>query len=286
MQGRNGSEPLRAVDTGEAADSGKPGLRGLSVSWLVIAPLMIAATLSHVVAHTFTRYSTGRAPPFFGYEFNVHTDIPFMLGMAGILLASAIWLLIAAVVAIYRLARGRRLASTLAWQFLALGLALGLPFVPRSAWDELLLRTVGPGKAAGDLLATAAGQGDVPRLQQLLAHGVAVDAENFAQPYAWSALSVAVLERKPEAVAFLLAHGADPNRKSGSGGVLLVRAVRSGNVAIVRDLVAHGADVCALEDQWKAPRRYVKVSARDVAREKGQADMLAVLPECPTRGDK
>lgn len=272
---------MKAVDTGEAADSGKPGLRGLTVSWLVIAPMMIAATLSHIVAHTFTRYSTGRAPPFFGYEFNVHTDIPFMLGMAGILLASAIWLLIAAIVAIHRLARGRRLASTLAWQFLALALALGLPFIPAGFWDEALLRVSGPGNAGGDLLISAASQGDVARMQQLLAQGVAVDAPNFARPYDAPALWVAVWGGKPAGVSFLLEHGADPNRRNGYGGVLLISAVRSGNVAIVRDLIAHGADVCALEDQWKGPRRNVKVSARDVAQEKGQADMLAILPECP-----
>src|SRR5262249_24989758 len=149
-----------------------------------------------------------RSPTFFGYDINVHQDIPFMLGMAGVLLASAIWLLIAAIVAVYRLARGRRPAATLACQFLALAFALGLPFVPDGFWDEALLRVAGPGKAGGDLLARAAGQGDLPRLQQLLAQGVAVDAENFARPYDAPALWVAAREAKPEAVSFLLEHGA------------------------------------------------------------------------------
>lgn len=275
-----------AVETGQVANSGKPGLRGLTVSWLLIAPLMMAATLSHIVAHTFARYSTGHAAAFFGYEFNVHTDIPFMLGMIGILLASAIWLFIAAIVAIYRLARGRLLPSELAWQFLALVLALGLPFIPDGFWDEVLLKVSGPGKAAGDLLASAAQQGDVPRLQQLLALGSAVDAENYARPADSPALWVAVRENKLEAVSFLLEHGADPNRTNPYGAVLLIRAVRAGNVAIVRDLIAHGADACALEDQGKGTRRHVRVSAQSVAQERGRADMLAVLPTCATPGDK
>ena len=273
------------VETGQAVRPRRGELRWLTLSWWFIALPMAAVALPDLREHTFTRYATGHLPQPLGMQFNVHTDVPLMLLIAAVFLVSALWLIVGAGFAIYRLAV-RRPQVTLNWQVLALAVALGVPFVPDSAWDEVLLRTVGPGKTAGDLLASAAAQGDVDRLRELIARGIAVDAENYARPADSPALWAAVREGQPEAVSFLLEHGADPNRASHFGAVPLIGAVRAGNAATVRALVAHGADPCVSEDRWKGTPRHVRVSVGSIAQEKGQADILAVLPACPASGAK
>lgn len=267
------------VETGPVDRSRGGGLRWLTSSWWFIALPMAVLALSDVREHTFARYATGRLPQTFGIQLNVHQDVPLMLLIAAVMLAAALWLIIGAGMAMYRIAT-RRSHSMLNWQVVALAVALGLPFVPTGVWDELLLRTVGSGKAGGDLLATAAGRGDVARLQQLIDLGIAVDAENRAHPADSPALWVAVRDSLPEAVAFLLERGADPNRASHYGAMPLIGAVRAGDATIVRALVARGADSCASETHWKGTTRQTQISAWSLAQEKRQPEILAILPAC------
>lgn len=268
------------VETGPVDRPRGGGLRWLTSSWWFIALPMAVLALSDVREHTFARYATGRLPQTFGIQLNVHADIPLMLLLLAVMLAAVLWLIVGAVTAMYRLAT-RRPHPMLNWQVLALAIALGLPFVPAGVWDELLLRTVGPGKAGGDLLATAAGRGDIARLQRLIDRGIAVDAENRAHPADSPALWVAVRDSRPEAVAFLLERGADPNRASHYGAIPLIGAVRAGDATIVRALVARGADSCASETHWRGTSRQAQVSAWSLAQEKRKPEILAILPACP-----
>jgi hypothetical protein len=267
------------AETGQTVRTGRE-FRWLTMSWWFIAPPMAMLTLSDVREHTFTRYAMGQLPRDFGMQLNPHTDIPLMLLLAAVLLASALWLFMGGGIALYELA-AKRPQRRLSWQLVALAVALGLPFVPASAWDEVLLRTVGPGKAAGDLLASVAAQGDVARLRELVARGIAVDAQNHARPADSPALWVAVRNRKLDAVNFLLDRGANPNLGSHFGALPLVSAVKTGDIAIARALIAHGADPCASEPLWTGTRRHEQPSAWSVAQAKGEPEIINILPACP-----
>ena len=263
-------------------------MRWLFLSWWFIVPVPAAAALSHVWDHTFARYATGRLPRMFGLEFNVHGDVGPILLLIALMLAAALWLVLGASIVVYSLFSRQRPLLPIAWRTLVLALALGLPFLPARAWDEVLLRTIGPGKAAGDLLATAAANGDIVRLHQLLARGIAVDAPNYATPANSPALWVAVRAARPEAVAFLLQRGADPNRRSHYGAVLLMRAVNAGDVAIVRLLAERGADPCASEIHYPRNVR-TEVTVHGAAQRKDRQEILAILPPCAASapaGDK
>ena len=248
-------------------------------SWWFIAPGIVAAAALHVFDHTVARYATGRAPDTFGLHLT-HGDawILWVMPLFGLLvLAGIAWLALAA----YRLLRGARAPRAMIWRMLILLVALSVPLLPARFWDEALLRTTGPGKAAGDLLASAAAQGDVARLRQLLDRGIAPDAPNEAQLADSPALWVAVRESRPEATALLLERGADPNRRSHYGAVPLLKAAETGNVTIARLLVERGANPCASEIRYSDPGKVrTEVSARSVAQSKGDAALLAILPGC------
>ena len=142
-------------------------LRWYTDSWWLVAPCMVVVTVMHVWDHTVTRYATGDIPYQFGIYFG-HGDIGRMLSLGLLLLVSGIWLASGLLLALLWLARGQGLPRSMIWKAAILFVALGLPFVPAQAWDEILLATVGPGKTAGELLARAAGHGDMKRLRMLL----------------------------------------------------------------------------------------------------------------------
>jgi ankyrin repeat protein len=77
----------------------------------------------------------------------------------------------------------------------------------------------------------------------LLERGAEIDAE----PYNGTALHWAVARRRPQAVAWLLDHGADINRRAAFGGTrgvtpLHVAAAGEGSPDCARLLLARGAD--------------------------------------------
>lgn len=252
-------------------------LRWYTDSWWLVAPCMVVVTVMDVWDHTVTRYATGDIPYQFGVYFG-HGDFGRMVSLGLLLLVSGVWLASGLLLALLWLARGQGLPRPMIWKGAVLFVALGLPFVPAQAWDEILLATVGPGKTAGALLARAAGQGDMKRLRMLLDSGIPVDAQNYARTTEYNALGEAVRTHQTEAVALLLERGADPNRRAFFKQPLEY-AVTAGDVDIVRLLVKHGADPCILVVRHVGGNRS-DTNLRAVARDPA---VLALLPECPAQ---
>jgi hypothetical protein len=218
--------------------------------WWLLAPWTVLLATMDVWAHTIDRYLTGAYPQQFGMYFG-HGDELLLLLIAFCLYASAAWLVIG-VLLVVPLLRRRHLSRVLTFQGLVLIIALCLLLPQVHTWDQLLLKTVGPGKAAGNLLVAAVRQGDTVRVRQLLSLGIAPDAPNFAlfgrgvQPFIDdNALAASIEVRQHKMVALLLEHGADASRPDHFGLTPLTRAVGLGDVETVRLLLQRGADPCA-----------------------------------------
>ncbi|HEV8231342.1 MAG TPA: ankyrin repeat domain-containing protein [Thermoanaerobaculia bacterium] len=99
----------------------------------------------------------------------------------------------------------------------------------------------------------ASAVGDVDRLRELLAEDRS-QASAFA-PDGFTPLGLAAFFRHPEAVRLLLANGADVNVASRNTQRVapLHSAVAGGSAEIVRDLLAHGADIHARQDLGFTP---------------------------------
>jgi ankyrin repeat protein len=92
------------------------------------------------------------------------------------------------------------------------------------------------------LLVIAAETGRVELVRLLLAHGVAV-GDTGTEESRTSALGFASLERHPEVVDELLAHGADVDARNRSDVTPLMQGAFGGEPAVVRSLLAAGAAV-------------------------------------------
>ena len=102
-----------------------------------------------------------------------------------------------------------------------------------------------PQEILDEALGYAARNGRAPALAFLLSRGAALDSE----PYRGTALCWAANCGRTGTVAWLLDHGADPNRRGGWGGpghgegvTALQIAAGAGHLAVVRLLLARGAD--------------------------------------------
>jgi ankyrin repeat protein len=100
-----------------------------------------------------------------------------------------------------------------------------------------------PAEILAEALSYAARNGRIDAMAFLLARGAAIDAE----PYNGTALHWAVARKQAEAVAWLIDHGADLNRRAGFGGTrgvtpLHVAAAWDGSPDCARLLVERGAD--------------------------------------------
>ena len=94
----------------------------------------------------------------------------------------------------------------------------------------------------------ACATGETARLSEILAEDRS-RANAFAAD-GFTPLGLAAFFRHPAAVRTLLANGADPNQAASNATRVapLHSAVAGGNVEIVRELLAHGADVRARQD--------------------------------------
>ncbi|KAA0709132.1 Ankyrin repeat and SOCS box protein 12 [Triplophysa tibetana] len=89
-------------------------------------------------------------------------------------------------------------------------------------------------------LRTAAAQGHLHCLQLLLANGAEVDSLDVK---AQTPLFIAVSAKHLDCVAALLKAGADPNGSPHNNSSPVLTAARDGDVAILRELLHHGAEV-------------------------------------------
>jgi uncharacterized protein len=110
------------------------------------------------------------------------------------------------------------------------------------------------------------GQPEAARL--LLERGAAVDVV-AANPTRVMALHSAASARNLEAARLLLERGAPVNARQQGGWVPIHAAAQNGDKAMVELLLGHGADASLTNDAGK--------TAADVAREKGHAEIVALL---------
>jgi hypothetical protein len=136
--------------------------------WWLIAPWMILLAGAVVWSETLGLYIAGARG-----LLHPLADLGIallVLFLYFVIIASIVWV----VGALIALLSARRPSAVVRAQGFALSGALLLFFVPGPAWEQLLLRTIGPGKGGGYLLWLAASEGDSGSLRQLLASGVPV----------------------------------------------------------------------------------------------------------------
>lgn len=95
----------------------------------------------------------------------------------------------------------------------------------------------------GVTLPLAASAGDIPVLEQLLAHGANVN-QPWASDGATSLYAILNWSRTPDGVHWLLQHGADPNAVFAENGETPLHVVaRAWDVPLAEAMVAHGAEI-------------------------------------------
>ena len=257
----------------DAAKRGTP--RWLVISWWLPAPWLIGTTARYVWDQTITRWRTGAdSQPFASWG-----DDPRTLLFPLIEVLVVVWMAIAA----FYLARSALRRRTISWG-LATGIALPalaffLSSLPTPTWQPLLIRTLGPGKLVGSILADAARRGDTLTIANLLGKGASVEAFNYSplgSQYQGgeTALMTAAGQHQRACVVFLLNRGADPNHGNSWNETPLMRAVASDDTGMVRLLLAHGANRAATTTYGGGDREN---SVLSIARYVGDSTLVRML---------
>ena len=109
-------------------------------------------------------------------------------------------------------------------------------------------------KPKGEDLVAAAGKGDLPRVEALLAAGVSVNAKR--KDDGDTALIEASSNGHNEVVQALIGHGADVDAKSNGDWTALIWASWKGYLDVVQSLLAKGADVNARNEKGETALMY------------------------------
>ena len=117
-------------------------------------------------------------------------------------------------------------------------------------------------------LQLAAFFGHTAAAKLLLEHGADVNAPS-RNPLMVQPLHSAAARGGPELIALLLDAGADPNARQAGGYTPLQARAAHGDMAMTQLLLKHGADAALRSDDGR--------TALDMAREKGHADIVALL---------
>jgi len=106
-------------------------------------------------------------------------------------------------------------------------------------------------------------------IQLLIQRGADINASESSQR--WTALHLAARDQKEKIVPILLDAGADVDPVEVFGNTPLWRSVMTStsNLAVIKELVAHGADPYRRNNYGVAPI--------DIARDTGRADIVALL---------
>jgi ankyrin repeat protein len=113
-------------------------------------------------------------------------------------------------------------------------------------------------------------RGDTSALGDALGRGAKVDSLDVRRsPNGRRALNWAAWYNRPEAIRFLLAHGADVNAANLTGFTPLHHAAENGSVEAARALLEAGADP-------RAPN-YLEQTPGDVARSHDHLEVAAVV---------
>lgn len=162
------------------------------------------------------------------------------------------------------------------WALLAgLFVSLSLLSVPYWAWEHLDMKFCSSGPLGDAVLLDAARAGDLGLVKKLVAQGHSVNRDSGSGD---TPLFSAVKGRNADVAAFLLSRGANVNARNSLGGKSpLMEAANSGDIEMLKLLLAQGADPCAIDTNWN------QENARRIAEKKhnqGAAEYLASHSHC------
>ena len=162
-----------------------------------------------------------------------------IIGILGILAAIIWW-----IISLLMLARKSRRATRAAQvPLVAVPLFAVLLFIPYEIWTELMIRVNGPGSFGPTYLVESSALGDSRLVKYLIEHGVDVNSVHRDS----TALSAAAVEGKTDIALYLISVGADVNHRGFHDSTPLHNAAEMGHIDTVKALIAHGAEVCALD---------------------------------------
>lgn len=119
-------------------------------------------------------------------------------------------------------------------------------FIPYETWEEVIVRTAGPGSHGNYYLVQAAAQGKRRFVALLLHKGYDINSESGGT----TPLFGASVGGREEMVTFLISKGADVNRKSRLiGESALMGAAEVGQAGTVKLLLNNGAEPCAMDKE-------------------------------------
>jgi hypothetical protein len=221
------------------AAAGSPMPPGAGTSrWLLAvgAPAFLATALLAVrLVWEQTVWTWERGPQMVGFVL-VHGPFAFLL-LAPVALAA--WVLLAAILSAWRWWKTRRIPWTVV---LGLGAAVGLLVtlsLPEGFWQRLFIARTADAPRAGEILAAAAGRGDLALVDGLVSRGVPVDFVD--RHYRRTALHAAAVHGRVPVLRYLVARGLDVNAVDRYGDSPLELAASRGHDAAARFLAEHGA---------------------------------------------
>jgi hypothetical protein len=219
--------------------SGIPG--AWTTSGFVLCAVSALFVSRIVYEETILTWTNG--PQMVGFAL-AHGAAP-LIGIAGLigLPCGLLWMLVSLILFFRRKFRVR-VFDWLPMVFLSFLIMMLL--IPYETWEELVVRTVGPGAHGGQFLVQAAAQDKQPFVKLLLRKGYDINFETGGT----TPLSGASNGGHEEMVKFLLSKGADLNRKNGiSGESALMSAAEMGQLGTVKVLLSRGAEPCATDKE-------------------------------------
>lgn len=215
--------------------------------WISAAWIALAAPAFTVVALDLWTRTTGMAVG--GRRLDLFAWFHYRPGTVLALLvayyAMGAWSLAVAVSTFVRIARRRPLRPK--WMPILAGISMllvALPWMPVTFVEVPYVSLIGPGSNGGGFLAVAGRRGSRKLVQATLRSGVSINSLSGAES---SAIHAAALAGDAGFVAWLIDQGADVNLRTLSGQTPLMYGVDSAQVAVVRMLVARGADARAVD---------------------------------------
>jgi hypothetical protein len=227
----------------QTMQSGTPN--GFSRAWTTIG--YVVCTLSALFVGRITYEETlltwRNGPQMVGFAL-AHGGVPLILvgGLIG-LPCGSLWLLVSLILLFRRKFRVQVFdwLPMVLFPFLAVTL-----FIPYETWEELLVRTEGPGNYGGEFLVQAAAQDDLRFVRLLLSKGCDINFETGGT----TPLSGASNGGHVKMVKFLISKGAELNRRNGlTGESALMSAAEMGQAKTVDVLLSSGADPCATDNE-------------------------------------
>jgi len=160
----------------------------------------------------------------------------------------ALWLVVTVAYVLWRLAKKRPLSRI---SLLAIGLSvalIGTLLLPYGFWQRLFVGRLAGGLHAAEFVSYAAAVGDLGTVTAFLAHGTPIDVRNHSGQ---TALHAAAVEGQTAVIKHLVASGADVNAIDRYGDSPLEVATSQKHAEAAKYLADHGATLVRGSDEQR-----------------------------------